>query len=185
MLSCKYNPSIDFLMVTDQLPHNTPANLKVINMTLDQFSSLAGKQLDMDLSIKEPYKCCDFKPVYGIILQDEIKSYDFWGHCDLDLIFGDLRAFLKEEILKIYDKIYNLGHLSIYRNTAECNDRYKEQGSSIGSYRDVFLSDKNYAFDELNGMYRIILAQSFSQTMIKEDFADILLYINDSGWRFF
>ena len=32
-------------------------------------------------------------------------GYDFWGHCDMDLIWGDIRNFITEDVLSKYDKI--------------------------------------------------------------------------------
>ena len=46
-----------------------------------------------------------------------VKKYDFWGYCDLDLIFGDIRKFVNEEVLNTYEKIYNRGHLTLFKNS--------------------------------------------------------------------
>mgnify|MGYP006914994972 CR=1 FL=1 len=35
-----------------------------------------------------------------------------------------LRKYLSEEILNKYDKIFHLGHLSLYRNTVEMNTMF-------------------------------------------------------------
>ena len=44
--------------------------------------------------VNSPYKLCDYKPVYGLIFDEDLQDYDFWGHCDVDLIFGDIRKFI-------------------------------------------------------------------------------------------
>jgi hypothetical protein len=31
-------------------------------------------------------------------LKDYLKGYDFWGFGDLDLVYGDIRAFLTERV---------------------------------------------------------------------------------------
>src|SRR5947207_1808436 len=33
---------------------------------------------------------CDFRPVYGDLFLDRYDGYDWWGWCDLDMLFGDL-----------------------------------------------------------------------------------------------
>lgn len=39
------------------------------------------------------------------MFQEYIKDYDFWGHCDADLIFGDIRKFVTDDILNKYDRL--------------------------------------------------------------------------------
>lgn len=94
--SCERNKTIDFLVVTDNNYDNLPANVTFINMSLSNFRKLAIKKIGMEeISLKRIYKICDYKPIYGCILEDYIKEYDYWGHCDFDMIFGDIRFFGK------------------------------------------------------------------------------------------
>lgn len=87
--SCRWNSSIDFLLFTDdQTNYNYPNNVKVHYMSFEQMKELFQKQYDFPLSINVPYKFCDFKPAYGEIFSDYLKGYDYWGHCDVDLIWG-------------------------------------------------------------------------------------------------
>ena len=112
--SCEYNSTLDFYIFTDVLYEGyRPNNVYFVNMTLTQLKSVASKKIDLDISLERPYKCCDLRPLYGVIFQDYIKSYKYWGHCDLDLIFGDIRFFLGKYNYSEYDKFLNLGHLSL------------------------------------------------------------------------
>lgn len=104
-----------------------------------------NKFYQFPIALNNPYKICDFKPAFGEIFQNEIKCYDFWGHCDTDLIFGDIRHFISDEILTNYDRILANGHLTLYRNTQVTNAMYKK---AIPSFKEVFSSNDNYAFDE-------------------------------------
>ncbi len=97
----------------------------------------------------QPYKLCDFRPAYGEIFQEYIKGYDFWGHCDNDQIFGDIRHFITDDILDRYDRILFCGHFTLYKNTPEVNQVYKKV--SPLSYKTVFSSSKNFCFDEAGG----------------------------------
>ena len=153
--SCEFNPTIDFKVVTDQKVKAKIKNLEYINMTLTDFNNKMKEKIGKDFNISTAYKCCDFKPVYGIILQDYISNYDFWGHCDFDMIFGNIRKFITDDVLNMYDKILPLGHLCLYRNNDMVNNRYKEEGSIVGDYKEVFSSSKNFAFDEMNGIAQI------------------------------
>ena len=170
--SCAENPDVNFLIVTDNKLSKLPQNISCVNMRLEEFKELADEKLGFETSLTTPYKCCDFKAVYGIILGDFLKDYEFWGHCDFDMIFGNIRTFITEEILEKYDKILYMGHLSLYRNTEECNNRYKADGSLVGNYKEVYTKPQNVAFDEMRGMYQIYLNNKIP-VYDKRIFADI------------
>lgn len=159
--SVHYNKDYDFVLVTDSIVPYSEGNLTVINMDLTSFEKLARKRLSMKVNIAYAYKLCDFKPVYGIILSDYLKDYEYWGYCDLDIILGDLNAFITLEMLEKYDKIFPLGHFALYRNTPEVNQRYKLKGSTFGDYDEVFIKNKIYVFDEGYGINNIYKQNGF------------------------
>lgn len=170
--SCEYNPKIDFIIFTDNQIIDLPPNVTVYKTSLKEIKDRASDVLGFEAALTTPYKCCDFRVIYGCIFREYIQGYTFWGHCDFDMIFGDIRAFLTDKILENNDKVLPLGHLSLYRNTEECNCRYKSDGSRVGSYKEVFTNPKNLAFDETNGIYSIYIANGYP--MYKERvFADI------------
>ena len=105
--SCRYNPTIDFLIFTDNNDPNLelPSNVKLVSYSIDQFKADAAKALGFDVAVESGYKLCDFKPAYGYIFADYIKDYDFWGYCDVDVIFGNIRSFMTDELLDEYDII--------------------------------------------------------------------------------
>lgn len=115
----------------------------------------------MKISLEKPYKLCDFKEIYGIIFEDYIKNYDYWGECDFDVVFGDLRYFTDKYQIQKYDKFLNRGHLSLYKNTEKVNNYYKLKGSKTGNYEQVFTSPKNFAFDETYGINKIYEKNNF------------------------
>jgi hypothetical protein len=169
--SAQYNPTIDFYVITDQAVSAHPQNVKIIPYTIAQMQKRATEVLGFAAALDTPYKCCDYKPMYGRIFEKYIQKYDYWGHCDLDMIFGDLQAYFDAYTLYQYDKFLALGHLSMYRNTPACNDRYREPGA-LRNYGVVYSHRENYAFDELDGVYRIYQKNHypvFSQNI----FADI------------
>ena len=105
--SCRYNPEIDFLIFTSNtdVKLELPANVKIIPYSLAQFKAEASKALGFEVAIESGYKLCDFKPAYGYIFSYYIKEYDFWGYCDVDVILGNIRAFMTYELLNEYDII--------------------------------------------------------------------------------
>ena len=159
--SCAANPTVDWLLFTDQEPPSVPDNVHVHRMSFAEIGELARRKLDFpELSLEKPYKLCDYKVMYGVIFDDWLKGYDFWGYCDLDMVFGDLRGFFSDEMLDRYDKLLSCGHLSLYRNTPEVNSRFRLPGSKY-SAEEVMRSHWNYAFDEWRGIFRIYRHHNF------------------------
>jgi hypothetical protein len=108
------------------VPQGAPENIRFLKSSREEIGKLAEKSLDMKVSLSSNRKLCDLRPAYGVIFDDYIKSYDFWGYCDIDVIWGDIRSFYNENILKNYDvvsarKNRMAGHFSLLRNTPEIN----------------------------------------------------------------
>ena len=56
---------------------------------LEEFNNLIKLKLGVNPNIKEgTCKASDFRPALGVILEDQLKDYDFWGHTDLDCVYG-------------------------------------------------------------------------------------------------
>ncbi|HEY8782975.1 MAG TPA: DUF6625 family protein [Mucilaginibacter sp.] len=151
--SCKYNPTVDFYIVTDDITHNgsLPKNVKPIYKTLNDLSILATEKLGVAVNIKYGYKLCDFKPAYGLIFSELLKDYDFWGHADLDIIFGNIRNFITDDLLESYDLIsvrpdWIPGCFLLFKNTLKMNTLFQQSKD----YKKVFSSDAHYCFDETN-----------------------------------
>lgn len=158
--SCEYNPEIDFLIFSDSKLQDCPENVRVVSMTLNEIKERASKELGFECVLDRPYKLCDYKPLYGIVFKDYLADYDYWGHCDFDLIFGDLKGFFDRYELYKYDRFHALGHLSLYRNTDEVNGRYKCEGSAH-NYKETFITPESCVFDEMPGMTAIYLKNGF------------------------
>lgn len=148
--SCSYNPDYDFLIFSDaKYEDPLPANVKIIQMTIPEFRKIAAKKLGFEVNIDKPYLMCDMKPAYGHILEDYIEGYGYWGLCDLDLLLGDLNAFLNSYIEEDYDVInvkkeYVSGALSVYKNSEFINKIYTESKD----YKFSFQSPRYESFDE-------------------------------------
>lgn len=172
-LSCGCNAGVvDFLLVTDQ--EHTPAvpNVRVHSCTMDQLRQRMERKLGLEVSLTSPYKMCDFKPAYGQIFEELLTDYEYWGHCDLDQVFGDMRILLDRPDLGQYDKIGRSGHLTLYRNCPEMNTLYARDGA-LFDYRTVFTSPAYYAFDERTGVCRIAQRQGTAYLNILDLRADI------------
>lgn len=148
------NNTIDFLIYTDQKSLHSKANIKVVYISFEELKNKIQNKFDFKISLATPYKLCDYKPAYGYLFDKEIEKYDFWGYCDIDLVFGNLRNFFTEEVLDNNNIILNLGHLTLYKNT-EQNKKLFMQSGGIYPYDVVYSSVENYAFDEMSGMHKI------------------------------
>ena len=148
--SCRYNPSIDFLLFTDdKTKYDYPENVKVKYISFQEIKTYIQNKFDFAISLDASYKFCDYKPAYGYIFSDYLKQYDFWGHCDIDLIFGNIRKFLNEIDLNNYDKIFKCGHFTLYKNNEKMINSFKEMivdGKPM--YLNVYSTKDSFFFDE-------------------------------------
>lgn len=168
--SCRNNPTIDWFIYTDQsFDFLLPANIFVKKISFNQFKEKLQNIFDFTICLDKPYKLCDFKPTYGLALKEELKNYDFWGYCDCDLIFGDIRKFVTEEILNKYDKLFTRGHFSLYKNTEEVNSFFKKQ--QYHDYKEVLQSPKSFAFDEWGGVSKFwdLSGQPYYDDLVYDD----------------
>lgn len=149
LISCKYNPTIDFLIFIDDEIGNVPSNVEVVKFSLENVKKIADGKFGMDCNLDEPYKLCDFKGAYGVIFEDYLSNYDYWGHCDFDMMFGDLRSFFEYYNLEQYDKFMPLGHLSLYKNSYENNRVFMKKLDDYYDYKEVFSDSHSYVFDEI------------------------------------
>jgi hypothetical protein len=151
LVSCRHNPSVDFLLVTDcgPLRQELAANVKLIELDLPLLQALASERLGLAAALSRPYKVIDLRPSWGVVFAEILQPYDFWGYCDLDLIFGDIRSFFTEEVLAEYDVIstrreFLSGPCTLFRNDAGVNRLYERSHD----YRKVFTSDSIFNFEE-------------------------------------
>lgn len=148
------NSSIDFFIFTDIREIVSKDNIKVVYMSLSEFKDELQKVFDFPICLDSPYKLCDYKPVYGDALKKWLGVYDFWGYCDLDMLFGDLRKFFTDEVLSETDRCFANGHISLWRNRDIFNSVYKYDEGNMGiSYKEVYTSPDSFYFDEQKGVY--------------------------------
>jgi hypothetical protein len=155
LLSCKHNPTINFIIITDDKTlYKCPSNVKVLYCTFDEIKKRFQEYFDFKICIDKPWRLSLFKPAYGEIFENELKGYDFWGYCDVDLMWGNIRDFITTDLLVKYERIGTKGHSTIYKNNIEVNRRYRTEIKNVISFKDVFSGRINYSFDE-NGMDNI------------------------------
>lgn len=152
-ISALHNESIDFLLFTDIEEIQGKNNIDVKHMSFNAFKALIQNNFDFKICCDIPYKICDFKPAFGEIFSDYLVGYDFWGYCDTDLVFGDIRKFFPDELLNKYDRCMIDGHLSLYRNNDLINSIYRASGTYPEyNYQEAYTTNDACYFDEYRGM---------------------------------
>lgn len=150
--SCKYNPTFNWLIITnDETDYDYPLNVSPMYMSFSEFKEKTQSKFDFPISLDTYQKLCDYKPSYGYLLEDKIENYKFWGFCDIDVILGDLEHFITDDMLDQYDKIFELGHCTLIRNTPEINRTFMEKINGISEYKKSFMNNKVTIFDEVYG----------------------------------
>lgn len=131
------------------------------------------------------YKVCDFKPLFAHLFPEVVAGYEWWGHCDNDLILGNLTKFFPyDPMLKDYDivsgdgtdltKHQAWGPFTLYRNIPLVNTLWKK--IELDMPLSSIFGDRTYHFfDEWNNVVR--RGHNYSMTgMIKR-------YAKDMGIR--
>jgi hypothetical protein len=172
MKTVKYNPDIDFIFITDNIISDVPKNVILRKMTFVEFVGKVRSVFDFKISLNSPYKLVDYKPAYGYIFEEEIQEYEMWGYCDIDQIFGDILGMLPDDY-NSYDKIFSLGHLTLFKNNYENNRLF--MNTDILDFKKVFQTNYIHVFDEIHGVEEIFKLKN--KKMYNENiFADI-------GWK--
>ena len=117
----------------------------------ENFTARCAKTFGFPVEVLEgTRRVGDFAPAYGLLFADELKHYDFWGHVDLDCVFGRVERFVTDELLSQCDIFANdpgsiCGPFTLYRNTPKVNELFHRT-----QWRSVFSdpSDHVYGFDE-------------------------------------
>lgn len=143
------NHTIDFLIFTDA-DIKGEKNIKVIQMSFENFKDIIQSAFDFKISLNRPYKLCEYKQTYGYVLQNYIKDYDFWGLGDMDLVYGNIRHFLTEDILSSYKFFLGWGHLSLFRNDDDTNKYFMTKIAGYQYYKDAFTTNTITFFDEFD-----------------------------------
>lgn len=186
--SCKKNKNVDWIIFTDdKTKYNYPPNVKVIYMSFSEIKEVIQSKIPFKISLERPYKLCDLRPFYGEIFRKYVEQYYYWGYCDTDIIWGNIEKMIFK-ILKEqkYDKLFFLGHCSIFRNNKSNNKFLKKILYKEQRVKDVLQNKDNCSFDEefkksINTFYidegkLILLKELEANIYMKATFFKLVLY---------
>lgn len=126
LLSCGANPDVRWLIYGDvQVATAVPPNVVFKPTTVGELNRRCSERLGTTIDIQRR-KLCDLKITYGVVFDDDLAPFDFWGCSDLDIIWGDIRRFATDARLRALDifssrKEKLSGHCTFYRNTPDVN----------------------------------------------------------------
>jgi hypothetical protein len=128
--SIERNATIDFHFFTDcDITISCAENIFFHPISFDDYIVNAQQYISTHINIPNAYKICDLRPLLGLIHYGTIKSYDFYGWADIDLLFGDIRSFYTPDILDEYQVLSNhndriSGHFTLFKNTLKNRKQY-------------------------------------------------------------
>jgi len=97
----------------------------LLDQDLEGFKKRVKEKLGIDYpGLPGTGKVWDYRGALGYLYADEIKDYDFWGHTDFDVVYGDVDKWVTDEFLSKLDvhsnhSEYVNGCWSLYRNIPE------------------------------------------------------------------
>lgn len=149
LVSIENNPTINWLCPTDcEIPEQYPLNITFLPISLNNINREINKILDLKVPLNVR-KFCDIRPAFGVVFQEYIREYDFWGFCDMDIIWGDVRNFITNDILSKYQVITTrkekiAGHFTLIRNSQYNNNLYRK----IPNINNLLEDAQHYWLDE-------------------------------------
>lgn len=147
--SCAQNPTITWLMYTDcGEPEYKADNVIFKHCSFALYQQKVSTKLGINFSPESPYKLCDLKPALGYIHEKEIAGYDYWGFGDVDVIYGDIRAYLTDQMFRFnlisFHEHRVSGHLCLLKNSVKMRHAFMQ----VREWRKILADNTHRCFDE-------------------------------------
>jgi hypothetical protein len=144
LLSCRWNPDVVWLIYGDlDVPYPVPPNVVIEHADLDEINERASDALGTRIVIERSglRKLCDLKPVHGLMFADGLTEYDWWAYSDLDIVWGNIRTFVTDDILRDHDIVSSRGRklagpFTLLRNTNTVNRTFRMIPDLAAAYTD-------------------------------------------------
>jgi hypothetical protein len=166
--TCRWNPSITWLFLSDALPPaRRVSNVYYEPSHLAQIQQLATGALGVPMPIPRAYKICDLRLAFPAMFQEYGHGYDYIGWGDVDVVYGNLRGYLTTDVLDhdiiSFNASHLSGHLAVVRNTA----RARELIHAVPDWRGRLISQEYMHLDEpppgvFDGSFSILAKESYN-----------------------
>jgi hypothetical protein len=173
--SCKWNPDVRWRFYTDcGEPENRAGNIDYVPISFDDYKALVRSRLGIAFDPADPYKLCDLKPALGLLHEQDIAGYPFFGYCDLDVIYGNIARFYDGERLAGFDVVSThpellSGHFAVLRNTHQLRHAFER----ISDYRAQFEAPQYTGFDE-HQFSRMLPKSAAERALFTERYSTVL-----------
>lgn len=130
LVSCRANPDVRWIIYTDvEMGSDLPPNVVVKTTTVAELEVRFSRVVGQPVTVKAR-KLNDLKILSGVAFADDLRDADFWAYADLDVVWGDLRRFLTDDLLAGIDVFSSRpdklsGHFTLFRNTPAINRAYE------------------------------------------------------------
>lgn len=181
--SVRANDQVHFWLVGAELPKclRVPPNVFTYPMDVAEIEHRLSNAFNKIIKLQDSHKLCDFRPAYGVAYQDILREYEYWGYCDIDLLFGNLDPVLelletqRPDIFSGWGSHQVVGHFTIMRNADVINQLFHEIDDWEGR-----LKKDSITFADEGGISLVILKNPW----IKYLHADNLGLLGDQRWPY-
>jgi len=178
--SCKWNPEVHWRIYTDcGEPENRADNITFIPVSFADYAANARERLNIAFEPANPFKLCDLRPAFGVLHESEIAAYPFYGHGDIDVIYGNIEKFygaLRDDydVMSTHPERAS-GHFLVIRNTPALRRAYE----LIPSYAEV-LADPHQTGIEESGYTPVLRNVVGDRALFVERYSTVL---STRGWH--
>lgn len=115
----------------------------LLDTDLDGFKKRVQEKLRINCPVtRGSSKVWDYRCTLGLLYEEELKGYDYWGTCDFDVVFGDVGKWFPDAEISTLDvwsnhHNYVCGFWTLYKNQRDVNNLF----TNYPHWKEI-LSDK-------------------------------------------
>ena len=162
---------------------NLPPNVEIVDMTIEQYGDLVMEKLNvrpnMFLTPKgiPSVHITDFYIFSGIVFQDYIKGFDFWGITNMDVLYGRLDHFVSDTMLQdcdvFTDDVETInGVFCLFRNNELCNNLWR----LISNWKEIIGQKVCKGCLDGSGEHKIFASDEIIMTEVMKGVKDKVRY---------
>jgi hypothetical protein len=159
-----------------------PCNVHIVPMTIETYSRLVEEKLGVKTNLKLTEKgipsvhITDFYIFSGVVFEDYIKGFDFWGITNMDVVYGRLDHFVSDELLKdcdvFTDDVETInGVFCLWRNNKRINNLFQ----LIENWKDI-ISQKPCSGCVEGGQHTLFGSDEYLMTEVMKKVKDKIKY---------